>query len=81
MWNMQSGMKRKSFNIGPCPPEVVDRFRPFTTKKGNERCVTGLASDSLNRVVIAGTLDGTINVRSSSPLYPDRKFLQWGIII
>lgn len=62
MWNMQSGLKRKDFNIGLCPPEVVDRFRPSTTKKGSDRCVTGLASDSLNRVVIASTLDGTINV-------------------
>ncbi|KIM87254.1 hypothetical protein PILCRDRAFT_96034 [Piloderma croceum F 1598] len=60
MWNLQSGIKRKSFNIGPCPLEVVDRFRPSATKKG-DRCVTGVASDSLNRVVIASTLDGTIN--------------------
>lgn len=66
MWNMQSGIKRKSFNVGPCPPEVVERFRPSTTKKGGERCVTGVGSDSLNRVVIASTLDGTINVRLSS---------------
>jgi hypothetical protein len=69
MWNMQSGIKRKSFSIGACPPEVNDRFRPSTTKKGSERCVTGLASDSLNRMVIASTMDGTINVRLSS-LYP-----------
>jgi U3 small nucleolar RNA-associated protein 21 len=69
MWNMQSGMKRKSFNIGPCPPEAVDRFRP-STKKGSERCVTGLETDSLNRVVIASTLDGTINVRFSSMSNP-----------
>jgi hypothetical protein len=64
MWNLQSGIKRKSFNIGPCPLEVVDRFRSSTTKKG-DRCVTGVSSDSLNRVVIASTLDGTINVRLS----------------
>jgi U3 small nucleolar RNA-associated protein 21 len=55
MWNMQSGIQRKNFDIGPC--------LPVTTKKASERCVTGLASDSLNRVVIASTLDGTINVR------------------
>jgi U3 small nucleolar RNA-associated protein 21 len=64
MWNLQSGIKRKSFNIGPCPLEVVDRFRLSATKKA-DRCVTGVASDSLNRVVIASTLDGTINVRLS----------------
>lgn len=62
MWNMQSGMKRKSFDIGPCPAEAAGRFRPVRTAKAGERCVTGLASDSLNRVVIASTLDGTINV-------------------
>jgi hypothetical protein len=65
MWNMQSGLKRKTFSIGPCPPEVLDRFGPSASKKGSERCVTGLASDSLNRVVIASTLDGTIDVRLS----------------
>lgn len=62
MWNMQSGIKRKSFDVGPCPPEVIDRFRPSMAKKSSERCVTGLASDSLNTLVIASTLDGTINV-------------------
>ncbi|KAF8197530.1 Utp21 specific WD40 associated putative domain-containing protein [Pholiota molesta] len=50
MWNMQSGIQRKSFTLGPCPPER------------SERSVTGLATDSLNKTVIASTLDGTINV-------------------
>ncbi|RDB22141.1 U3 small nucleolar RNA-associated protein 21 [Hypsizygus marmoreus] len=59
MWNMQSGIKRKSFSVGPCPPEAAHRFRSGTKKK--ERCVTGLATDALNRTVIASTLDGTIN--------------------
>lgn len=63
MWNMQSGIKRKSFDVGPCPPELAHRFR-HSGKKGGGRCVTGLASDALNRSVIASTLDGTINVRS-----------------
>ena len=57
MWNMQSGIKRKSFDVGPCPPEA-QRFGG--TKK--ERCITGLATDPLNRTVMASTLDGTINV-------------------
>jgi U3 small nucleolar RNA-associated protein 21 len=61
MWNMQSGIKRKSFSIGPCPSEVSHRFRN-PGKKGGERCVTGLATDALNTLVIASTLDGTINV-------------------
>jgi U3 small nucleolar RNA-associated protein 21 len=68
MWNMQSGIQRKSFNVGPCPPEVIDRFRPSATKKSSQRCITGVACDSLNRVVIASTLDGTINVRLFSPI-------------
>ncbi|GLB34587.1 putative utp21 specific WD40 associated domain containing protein [Lyophyllum shimeji] len=59
MWNMQSGILRKTFNVGPCPPEVAQRFQSGTRKK--ERSVTGLATDALNRTVIASTLDGTIN--------------------
>ncbi|THH13858.1 hypothetical protein EW146_g6403 [Bondarzewia mesenterica] len=62
MWNMQSGMQRKTFSIGPCPPEVASKFRPPPgKKKSQERSVTGLTTDALNRVVIASTLDGTIN--------------------
>ncbi|EMD38277.1 hypothetical protein CERSUDRAFT_113446 [Gelatoporia subvermispora B] len=63
LYNMQSGIFRKSFGIGPCPPEVPARFRPSSTtgKKAQERSVTGLATDALNTVVIASTLDGTVN--------------------
>ncbi|KAF8236226.1 Utp21-domain-containing protein [Tricholoma matsutake] len=60
MWNMQSGIKRKTFSVGLPPPEAASRFQTLGTKK-RERCITGLATDSLNRVVIASTLDGTIN--------------------
>ncbi|KDR73654.1 hypothetical protein GALMADRAFT_100477 [Galerina marginata CBS 339.88] len=60
MWNMQSGIKRKSFILGPCPPEVAARFYSGLAKR-SERSITGLATDSLNRVVIASTLDGTVN--------------------
>lgn len=63
MWNLQSGAHRKSFNIGPCPEGVQTKFRPPPGKqRSEERCVTGLATDSLNRVAIAATLDGTVNV-------------------
>jgi len=62
MWNMQSGIRRKSYTLGPCPPEVSARFYSGPAKR-SERTITGLATDSLNRVVIASTLDGTINVR------------------
>jgi U3 small nucleolar RNA-associated protein 21 len=65
MWNMQSGAHRKSFNIGPCPEGVHTRYRPPPGKqRSEERSVTGLATDSLNKVVIASTLDGTVNVRA-----------------
>ncbi|KAG6865407.1 hypothetical protein C0991_002901 [Blastosporella zonata] len=58
MWNMQSGIRRKTFDVGSCPPEIKHRFSG--TKK-KERSITGLATDPLNRTVIASTLDGTIN--------------------
>lgn len=61
---MQSGAHRKSFNIGPCPEGVQTNYRPPPGKqRSEERSVTGLATDSLNRVAIAATLDGTVNVR------------------
>jgi U3 small nucleolar RNA-associated protein 21 len=64
MWNMQSGAHRKSFNIGPCPEGVHTKYRrPPGKQRSEERTVTGLATDSLNRVAIASTLDGTVNVR------------------
>lgn len=61
---MQSGIRRRTFLVGPCPIEVADRFR--TSEK--ERSVTGLATDPLNTVVIASTLDGTVNVRYDQTL-------------
>ena len=64
MWNMQSGLRRKKFVIGPCPPGVSSQFnlRTVPKKQAGYRSVTGLATDALNRLVIASTLDGTINV-------------------
>ena len=62
MYNMQSGILRRTFDVGPCPANVPSRFRPAAGKKKEERCVTGLASDALDRTVVASTLDGTINV-------------------
>ena len=64
MWNMQSGTHRKSFSLGPCPEGIYTKYRPPPGKqKSEERSVTGLATDSLNRIVIVSTLDGTVNVR------------------
>ena len=51
--------------MGPCPPEVAARFYSGTVKR-SDRSITGLATDSLNRVVIANTLDGTLNVGLSA---------------
>ncbi|KIL69996.1 hypothetical protein M378DRAFT_184349 [Amanita muscaria Koide BX008] len=59
-WNIQSGFKRKSFDIGPCPPEVSSRGYSSGSKK-KERNITGLTTDALNTVLIASTLDGTVN--------------------
>ncbi|KAI0372915.1 Utp21-domain-containing protein [Pilatotrama ljubarskyi] len=62
MYNMQSGILRRTFDVGPCPSNVPSRFRPTANgKKKQERCITGLASDALDRVLVASTLDGTIN--------------------
>ncbi|KAK7693776.1 hypothetical protein QCA50_003348 [Cerrena zonata] len=58
MYNMQSGARRKSFDLGPYP---LDDPEQASSKKKVERSVTGLASDALDRIVIASTLDGTIN--------------------
>ncbi|KAN0077061.1 Utp21 specific WD40 associated putative domain containing protein [Tylopilus felleus] len=61
MWNMQSGLRRKTFKIGPCPQAVTERLNTTSKPRASERCVTSLATDALNRLVIASTLDGTIN--------------------
>jgi U3 small nucleolar RNA-associated protein 21 len=61
---MQSGMKRKSFILGPAPEEVSGQFG---TKSGKNRCVTGLATDALNTCLVVATLDGTLNVRFTPP--------------
>lgn len=58
MWNMQSGIRRKTYKLGSCPPEVAGRLHSTKTKR---RSVTGLATDSLNSTVIASTMDGTIS--------------------
>ncbi|KAF8350478.1 Utp21 specific WD40 associated putative domain-containing protein [Amanita rubescens] len=59
MWNMQSGLKRKNYDVGPCPPGAASAFSSGSKKR--ERCITGLVTDALNRILIASTLDGTVN--------------------
>ncbi|KAF7440643.1 hypothetical protein PC9H_000990 [Pleurotus ostreatus] len=62
MWNMQSGILRRTFTVGPCPPEVMGRLHASDTeKKVVPRPITGLATDALNQLVLVSTLDGTIN--------------------
>ncbi|CAG8719745.1 6140_t:CDS:2, partial [Acaulospora colombiana] len=64
LWSMQSGLKRKSFVLGPAPEEVDTRFQLSvggTGKGGKGRSVTGLTTDALNKVLVVGTLDGTLN--------------------
>ena len=68
MWNMQSGIKRKSYDVGVCPSEAATRLRDGAKKR--ERVITGIATDSLNRVVIAATLDGTLNVSIELYCFP-----------
>jgi len=58
---MQSGLKRKSFKLGPAPNEVAVQIGSGS-KGGKKRSVTGLATDALNKTLVAGTLDGTVNV-------------------
>ena len=64
MWNIQSGLIRKKFDVGHGPPGFSTRFnnRAASKRQTEYRSVTGLATDALNRLVIASTLDGTINV-------------------
>ena len=62
MYNMQSGIKRKTLDVGPVPDGIKHRIGAAASAKRKERRVNGLASDSLNRVIIASTLDGTVNV-------------------
>ncbi|KAF9227632.1 Utp21-domain-containing protein [Gyrodon lividus] len=61
MWNMQSGLKRKTLRVGQGPQASVDGLDASTKPKSSERCITGLATDALNRLVIASMLDGTIH--------------------
>jgi U3 small nucleolar RNA-associated protein 21 len=60
MWNLQSGARRKTYMLSP--PNIVRRGK---NKKFN-RVVSGIATDSLNRVVIVSTLDGAISVSEFS---------------
>jgi len=55
VWSMQSGLFRRTYTL-PEPP-AVRRGVPAT------RSISGLASDTLNRTIVASTLDGQLVVR------------------
>lgn len=57
MYNMQSGMRRKTFTV---PNNGISDIRG--------RHVTGIATDALNRVVIVSTLKGGIHVSLNNDL-------------
>lgn len=62
MWNMQSGIKRKTFKLArPCLQNATELPKAKVETKKGDRVITGLATDALNRVVIASTQDGTID--------------------
>ena len=61
MWNMQSGVQRKSYTLGPCPPNVAAQFDSGAVKC-SDRTITELATNSLNSVVIASAVGGTLSV-------------------
>jgi U3 small nucleolar RNA-associated protein 21 len=63
MWNLQSGVKRKTFQLGTAPTSGTRRTK--LARRSDNRVVTGIATDSLNRILISATLDGSVNV---SPL-------------
>lgn len=56
MWNMQSGMHRRTFVLGP-PPSGKRR----KIAAAGDRPVTGVATDALNRTLVAATLDGLLS--------------------
>ncbi len=61
MWNMQSGQERKTFYLSGAP---LLKLKAGKARKAVTpgKAVTGLATDSLNRTVVASTLDGVLHV-------------------
>ena len=61
MYNMQSGMKRKVFKVPSGGASDV---------KG--RHITGIATDSLNQIVVVSTLKGGLHVGRLPQIMPNR---------
>jgi len=74
MWNMQSGKERRSFSLtGPPPGDSKPKIIAAASGKGKTKskkllaeksiqAITGLATDTLNNVVVASTLEGKLYV-------------------
>lgn len=77
MWNMQSGKERRTFSLnGPAPgdskPKIIatSKGKGLGKGKGSKKlaveksiqAITGLATDTLNNVVVASTLEGKVYV-------------------
>lgn len=56
MWNMQSGMHRRTFVLDPPP---LGKRRKVAA--AGDRPVTGVVTDALNRTLVAATLDGMLS--------------------
>lgn len=82
MWNMQSGKERKSFALtgaapGDSKPKIIPQSKGMVKAKGGKlerakgsksvQAITGLATDALNTMVIAGTLEGKLYVSDIRP--------------
>ncbi|KAL1739986.1 quinon protein alcohol dehydrogenase-like superfamily, partial [Schizophyllum fasciatum] len=64
MWNAQSGVLRRVFKVGPLggpESEVAPNGHTTRHRKQADRTITGIATDALNTVLVASTLDGTVN--------------------
>ncbi|KZT61545.1 Utp21-domain-containing protein [Calocera cornea HHB12733] len=67
MWNLQSGILRKTFDL--TKPVKGEKKRKL---KSSERIVTGVATDALNRVVVVSTAAGTLHFFDFHTTEPQR---------
>ncbi|KAL1663266.1 Utp21 specific WD40 associated putative domain-containing protein [Schizophyllum commune] len=73
MWNAQSGVLRRVFKVGDLGNKgdtgatgssglgAASSSSSTRYRKQSDRTITGVATDALNTVLVASTLDGTIN--------------------
>jgi hypothetical protein len=61
LWNMQSGQERKTFYLGGAPPAKTKANKARKAVSPG-KAVTGLATDGMNRTLVASTLDGALHV-------------------